>query len=147
MDLRSIAAARLFRRRTHFAAAILGASLCAGCGDSGPTLAPVTGKVLLDGQPLATGHVVTQPTAGRGAMGPIQADGSFTLSSGREPGALIGRHRVAVVAYEGTDSMSPEATQGKLLVPERYVAADTSGLTMDVVDGENTPTIELSSRK
>jgi hypothetical protein len=147
MALRSIDRARLFGNHLELAATLLVVTLCVGCGDSGPTLAPVTGTVLLDGQPLATGHVITQPTAGRGATGPIQSDGTFTLSSGREQGALVGRHQVAVVAYEGGDSTSPEATQGKLLVPERYIAAETSGLTIDVIDGENAPTLELSSRK
>ena len=118
-----------------------------GCGGSGPTLAPVKGKVLLDGQPLTTGTVSTQPVAGRGANGVIQSDGTFTLSSGREPGALVGTHQVAVVAYEGAASSSPEAPQGKLLTPQRYATAATSGLSLEVTSGENTPTLELTSGK
>ncbi|WP_428306932.1 hypothetical protein [Lacipirellula sp.] len=118
-----------------------------GCGGSGPSLAPVSGKVLLDGQPLTTGQVLTQPTAGRGANGAIQSDGTFTLSSGREPGAMVGTHQVAVVAYEVGASTSPEAPQGKLLVPQRYTSAENSGLTIEVSSGENTPTLELTSAK
>lgn len=119
-----------------------------GCGDSGPALAPVRGKVLLDGQPLKFGNVLTQPKAGRGANGAIQPDGSFELNSGREPGALIGLHNVAVVAYEGGDAArGPEAAQGKLLTPQRYANAENSGLTIEVVRGENAPTIELTSDK
>lgn len=120
---------------------------CVGCGDSGPTMAPVRGKVLLDGQPLKFGHVLTQPKAGRGANGEIQPDGSFELSSGREPGALVGAHQVAVVAYEQTGSSSPEAPRGKLLTPQRYASAENSGLTIEVTSGDNTPTIELTSDK
>ncbi|MBA4105966.1 MAG: hypothetical protein C0485_09425 [Pirellula sp.] len=118
-----------------------------GCGAQGPQLAPVQGRVLLDGQPLKTGQILTQPPAGRGANGAIQSDGSFQLSSGREPGALVGTHSVAVVAYDGDTSGAPEASQGKLLVPQRYTNADTSGLIMEVTPGENTPTIELTSAK
>ena len=77
----------------------------------------------------------------------IQSNGAFTLSSGREPGALVGTHQVAVVAYEGAASSSPEAPQGKLLTPQRYATAATSGLSLDVTSGENTPTLELTSGK
>lgn len=118
-----------------------------GCGDSGPTLAPVKGNVLLDGQPLTTGTVSTQPAAGRGANGIIQPDGTFILSSGREPGAIVGKHQVAVVAYEGAASSSPEAPQGKLLTPQRYATVATSGLSLEVTSGKNTPTLELTSAK
>lgn len=118
-----------------------------GCGGAAPELAPVKGKVLLDGQPLTTGTVSTQPAAGRGANGVIQSDGTFTLSSGREPGALVGLHQVAVVAYEGGVSSSPEGPQGKLLTPQRYATAATSGLSLEVTSGENTPTLELTSAK
>src|SRR4051812_8123961 len=48
-------------------------SLCVGCGPKRPAMAPVKGKVLLDGQPLNTGNVGTIPTAGRGAHGDIQS--------------------------------------------------------------------------
>ena len=117
-----------------------------GCGDQGPNLVPVRGKVLLDGQPLKFGSVMTQPKAGRGANGTIQSDGSFELNSGREPGALVGTHQVAVVAYENVGSSSPEAGHGKLLTPQRYSNAESSGLTIEVTSGENNPIIELISK-
>lgn len=137
---------KLQRVRQAWLAFVWAAALTScGCGAQGPQLAPVKGRVLLDGQPLKTGQVLTQPTAGRGANGAIQADGSFQLSSGRVPGALVGTHAVAVVAYDGPASSSPEASPGKLLLPRRYTSADTSGLTIEVTSGENTPVLELTS--
>lgn len=118
-----------------------------GCGRPGSTVAPVNGRVLLDGQPLTQGRVVTAPSAGRGASGVIQPDGSFELrTSDGLIGALIGTHKVAVVAYEGTGASGPEANYGKLLVPQRYVTPETSGLEIEVkADGDNAPVLKLTS--
>ena len=126
---------------------LLSLAACLGCGPATPEVVPVTGKVLLDGQPLTVGRVLTTPSAGRGSNGLIGSDGTFELSTfGQRDGALIGRHKVAVVAYEGKTG-GPEAGLGKLLVPERYTNAETSGLTIDVdANEENTVVLELSSR-
>src|SRR5687768_15449484 len=95
-----------------------------GCG-RGPEFADVQGKVLLDGKPMAKGFVITQPAAGRGANGEIQSDGTFQLSSGRVPGALIGAHSVAVVAYDKGGTEGAEADSGKLIIPRRYASPTT----------------------
>jgi hypothetical protein len=117
---------------------------CAGCG-SKSRVARVRGKVLLDDKPLATGSVVTLPQAGRGATGAI-TDGDFELSTFGDDGALIGTHKVAVVANEPSQSTDAEAPAGKSLVPQRYTNPATSGLTIEVKAGEtNTPTLKLTS--
>ncbi len=119
---------------------------CPGCGGNTPEVAPVEGKVLISGQPLTTGRIITTPAAGRGATGYIQQDGTFELSTyGEGDGALLGTHSVAVLAYEGTPS-GPEGGARKLLVPERYINDMTSGLTIEVkADEDNVPVIELTS--
>src|SRR5262245_32840897 len=72
----------------------------AGCKPKS-NVAPVRGKVTLDGKPLAQGMIATLPAAGRGASGTIQPDGSFELQTfGKNDGATIGLHKVAVVAYD-----------------------------------------------
>ena len=116
-----------------------------GCGSKTPAVAPVKGIVLLDDKPLTTGRVMTLPSAGRGANGLIEKDGSFKLSTfGKGDGALIGTHKVAVVAYENQGT-GPEATN-KSLVPEQYTNPETSGFTIDVKAGEvNAPTLKLTS--
>jgi hypothetical protein len=133
-------------------APILGALASAaatGCSPSDANLAPVEGVVRLDGQPLTSGKVLFQPTAGRGAMGLIQSDGTFTLGTYRDAdGALIGEHKVAIVAYEG-DGGRPDPTAGrkplKPLVPEHYLAPGTSNLTFEVKSGDNRPEFDLKS--
>ena len=134
-------------RSCWISAASMAIVCCISCGKSTPDVAPVTGKVLLDGKPLTTGRVLTRPKAGRGSNGVIQSDGTFELSTyGDGDGAVIGTHDVAVVAYEEGAGGGPESATGKLLVPERYTQAATSELTINVTaDGENSPVLELSS--
>ncbi len=110
-------------------------------------MAPVKGKVTLNGQPIKSGNIMTLPSnGGRGAAAPIGPDGSFELKTGTDMGALIGTHKVAVVAYEGTGKSGPEAGVGKLLVPDRYINPETSDLSIDVKAGEaNSPTLDLKS--
>jgi hypothetical protein len=80
-------------------------------------------------------------------MGNITADGAFELSTfGSGDGALIGTHKVAVAAYEGTAD-GYEKELGKSLVPQRYNSPEMSGLTIEVTaDGPNEPVLELSSK-
>jgi hypothetical protein len=119
----------------------------AGCGSDKSAMAPVTGKVTLDGKPFTTGGIATIPVAGRGAMGRINSDGTFELSTfGAGDGALVGTHKVAVAAYEG-GSGGPEGSLGKSLIPMRYTSPESSGLTIEVTaDGPNEPVLELSSK-
>lgn len=120
---------------------------CVGCGSGKPNRPPVAvvnGKVLLDGRPLETGSIETSVDSGRGALGSIHG-GQFELSTyGTNDGALIGMHRVAVIAREKGEE-GPEAKAGKLLVPERYTNPQSSGLIIEVKPGDNTPTLELKS--
>jgi hypothetical protein len=118
-----------------------------GCQHQGPTVAPVTGKVLLNGKPLTQGNVVTHPSGGRGSNGVIQSDGSFRLSTyGKQDGAIVGIHKVGVLAFEGKVGSGPEAVGGKMIVPQRYINPETSQLTIEVTaDGPNEPVIQLSS--
>ena len=111
-------------------------------------MAPVKGKVLLDGRPLTTGNVGTIPTAGRGAHGDIQADGTFELFTySKNDGALLGKHKVGVVAYDSTGHKGPESPYGKLLVPQRYTNPETSGFTIDVQPSGNDDVVfELTTK-
>src|SRR3954454_5223028 len=93
-----------------------------GCSAKGPTVAPVKGKVLLNGEPVTNGNVITIPTAGRGARGFIQSDGSFQLGTfATSDGAIVGLHKAAVVAYDKPANAGPESGNGKLLVPQKYI--------------------------
>jgi len=89
-----------------------------GCG-SKPNVVPVSGVVLLDGQPLVGASINTQPIAtsdganpGSGSFGKTDAEGRYTLElvDPPMPGAFIGEHRVTItqsdeVEYRPTDEM------------------------------------------
>lgn len=113
---------------------------CAGCGrsDRRPT-APVEGKVLYRGQPLKFGAVTFQPEAGPPAVGQIQPDGTFRLSTyGQNDGAIIGKHRVSVTCMDNQAPDAPppdpnkEPPLGKPLIPAKYLSPQTSGIAVEV---------------
>lgn len=119
--------------------------LFVGC-HRGPQLAPVTGKVMYNGQPLSFGVVQFQSASGQPARGEIQSDGTFSLSTYRPgDGAVVGTHRVRVTCYEsqrpGTKPTGGEQTLGKSLIPLNYTLFDQSGLTAEVKAGENQPIV------
>lgn len=122
-----------------------------GCGSGDrPALGQVEGVVRLNGQPLTAGKVRFLPASGRGAIGTIQSDGAFTLGTyGEDDGALIGLHQVAIIAYQpgkvGRPDPSVRGSTLKPLVPERYLATGTSGLTFEVKAGDNHPEFNLTS--
>jgi len=111
-------------------------------------MAPVKGKVLIDGQPLKFGSVGTRPPFGRGAHGEIQSDGTFELFTYRpHDGALVGQHKISIAAYDPNGKKDPESGYGKLMTPKKYADPESSGFILDVEAGTtNTPTFELKSK-
>lgn len=123
----------------------------AGCGESRPETARVSGTVEFDGELMTTaqyGSVVFTPTGGRLAKGRIESDGSFELSTFRSgDGAITGIARVGVSAtVDGPGSSPEEKYQGvRWLIPMKFGSGDTSGLTCEVQAGKNVFKISLSS--
>src|SRR5688572_704144 len=71
----------------------------AGCGQSGPQLAPVSGRVTLDGQPLDAAEVLFQPDEGTGSpsYGYTDENGRYELGYKRGvKGAMVGSHTVSI---------------------------------------------------
>jgi hypothetical protein len=117
--------------------AVVAAGL-AGCGDSGPKLVSVQGKVTLtDGSPVKYGHVILHPDAASGnksqevCQGTIQ-DGVYTIQTGAREGAPVGKYKVSIEAAAEVDPNNPYFTEW--FADEKYVSPDTSKLTMEVVD-------------
>jgi hypothetical protein len=118
---------------------------CTGCGGSAYDLAPVSGTVTLDGEPLAGATVLFIPIAevgsdaGPASNGTTDAAGKYTLTSAEAfEGAVVGKHQVMIttVSDEGGDSASDDVysdagNQEKL--PARYNAATT--LKIEVPSG------------
>ncbi len=104
-----------------------------GCGGGGPTLAPVTGTVTYKGKPLPEGALMFLVAEGRPASAKI-VDGQITevttLRAG--DGAPVGNHKVTITSVEGGKDMYAKT---KSRIPEKYAAAEKSGLTADIKSG------------
>ena len=112
----------------------------AGCSEERPGRTPVTGRVLIDGNPLTVGTIRFIPEDARQSSATIGADGRFTLTC-FEPGdgAVLGRHRVVVAAVE---HLSEEAI--KWHAPKKYADTQTSGLEVEIAGATEDLTIELT---
>jgi hypothetical protein len=119
-----------------------------GCGGSDYDLAPVSGKVMLNGEPLADATVLFSPTAQSGDPGPpswgrTDAQGNFTLKTrDGERGAVIGEHRVSITSVseedaggggEVVDDNVYDNALPQEKVPPQYNSETT--LTFDVLSG------------
>ncbi|MEX1223311.1 MAG: carboxypeptidase-like regulatory domain-containing protein [Pirellulales bacterium] len=104
--------------------------LLAGCGGDSFDVAPVSGTVTLDGQPLPEARVAFEPIApagellaGPGSHGKTDAAGRYTLETleGRR-GAVIGRHRVTIsTAVAAPPGSANEFKSIEERVPQRYL--------------------------
>ena len=112
--------------------------LVIGCNRSPYELAPVTGMVRVDGQPLSTGKVMFAPVSasdaiesGKPAMGRLQPDGTFELSTYKQgDGAVVGSHWVTIYGPRKNEAEFPPG------VPEFERVSVREG-TMDVVTGQD----------
>lgn len=126
-------------------AAALVISSVTGCGRGG---ARVSGTVTLDGRPLETGSVQFHPAAaGPVAYGSIDAQGRFSLTVGAAASPVPpGRYTATVVAVAAPPDAGPNVEAVPIpITPRKYGDVATSGLTFDLMPGENTIGIELES--
>ena len=112
---------------------ILLSCLLAGCGDKGYETVPVSGRVTLDGKPLADVGLTflpltpdkKNPNVGPGSLGRTDAEGRFTLQTvNGEEGAIPAEHvvRMAMAFAPGGNSPDEFALLGspprKSLLPQ-----------------------------
>jgi hypothetical protein len=143
------------------AAAALGATCSCSRVDHPPT-APVRGRVLMGGRPLAGVTVMfLGDSAPRPSVGATDADGRFTLTTyDRGDGAVLGHNVVTIAplvapppetagrvpdpeAYFRVLKRSGKEPATNDRVPARYADMRKSGLEVVVKPGRNEPTIEL----
>lgn len=125
--------------------------MLSGCAKEKVELGIVHGKVTYKSKPLTFGSVMLLPSSGGGkaATGKVQSDGTFKLSTkGMEgtEGVLVGIHRIRVTCFPAQDPNSNQSSQGEMalgksLIPTEYNSFGASGLTIEVVAGENEPLI------
>ena len=127
--------------------------LAAGCG--GPKIAPVSGKVTMDGKPLANANVNFQPIGqgnvhpGPGSHSKADKNGEYTLEyiEGGQ-GALVSKHRVEISAIADDGKGDPEDNRRRAApdrVPPQFNVK--SQLTCDAPPGgKNDANFALTSR-
>jgi hypothetical protein len=125
--------------------------------------ATVHGKVTYHGKPVPLGSVlfvpVEPPKDGlmQPASGSINPDGTYELKSEADAGAILGEHKVVVIAVDGgqpaqDSAKAPESgpapvaksVRFKSLVPKKYSDPSTTPLTRKVAAGDNTIDIEVT---
>jgi hypothetical protein len=110
-----------------------------GC-DKHPTRVPVSGHVLIDGEPLKYGSVIFVPDGGRSSMGVLDPQGHFTLTCYTpNDGALLGSHKVQVMASEVVDDYTT-----RFHAPQKYAGLATSGITKEITGPTDSVVIELT---
>lgn len=152
------------------ALAVLAVTAATGCGDGGPPLVPVSGRVTLDGKPLAFKSVrfIPQPgTPGTGAGANTAANGTYTLIAVR-PGATRdvkgvppGAYRVVVtepmfpIAAPKEEPDGPPAPaiglpesnpRKRPVIPSHYTNPETTKLRVEVPREGGVVDLPLSSR-
>src|SRR5262249_52460349 len=111
-----------------------------GCGDGRPARVPISGQVLIDGKPLAYGSVRFVPSDARASLAQLDSTGRFTLNCfDREDGAVLGKHRVSVMAAE-------PLSRAKVLwhAPKKYAETNTSGLEQTITEENKSLVINLT---
>lgn len=125
------------RRPTFIAFCLAIVPLLSGCG-SGPRLYPVTGKVTLDGAPVAGAAVTFVPDPAKGntlkiiATGQSGPDGTFTLKTEGDAGAPAGWYQVSVMTRM-SGMMTGSADARAQAINPRFEQAATSGIAVEVV--------------
>jgi hypothetical protein len=147
----------MYRNSGFMAAAFLVAAavVAAGCGGGAKT-APTSGRITYKGKPVAKAHVSFTPVEGdrRAATGLTDDDGRYTLETfAPGDGALVGHYRVSIIARgpdrpprpgEMGSGMPGEMMPGDPVIPTKYFAPDSSGLTFEVKPGKNQADFELT---
>jgi hypothetical protein len=122
-------------------AALATVVFCLGCGGS-RNAAPVSGKITVNGQPMADIGVTFEPMAegaGLGSTGKTDASGNYTLKFiDGSSGALVGKHRVTFTDLQAAMQEQPDAGDlppQRIRIPAKYV---TEALEYEVKAGGTT---------
>lgn len=139
--------------KTRWAAWLVAAPLLlAGCSGNPYEIAPVSGRITLDGDPVAKAIVSFEPVGegdklrlGPGSFGVTDAEGRYTLETvDRRSGAVVGEHRVTISTFRAAPDRSKMEVVRKEEIPARY--NDESELTFVVPpEGSENADFELVS--
>jgi hypothetical protein len=123
-----------------FVVAATGMLAFTGCGDGRPPRMPVSGRVMIDGQPLTEGNIRFVPEGGRPSAGKVASDGRFTLTCyDGSDGAIPGKHRVQVSA-----SRILNGSKVQWFAPPYYADFRRSGIEVEITRPIDDLVIELT---
>jgi hypothetical protein len=126
------------RTRPGIFALLLAPALCGalsaagGCSGNGEELAPVAGKVTVNGKPLTFGAVSFRPDPSKGNQtrhhptGEIDAQGNFELYAAGRKGAPPGWYRVLVYADENQKQGATHPLPPRWAVHPKYTDEQTT---------------------
>lgn len=128
------------------AAVVLAVTGCGG-SDGGVETVPVEGQVTWEGQPVTNGSVIFVPDGGGPpAEGTLDAEGHYQLTTGSQPGAVPGLHKVMISSSTERDPAAlpeDEPVEETSPLPEKYgISGESSGLTA-TVSATETNTIDF----
>ncbi|QDT52436.1 hypothetical protein Pan44_04470 [Caulifigura coniformis] len=137
----------MLRRARAICLAMTGMVAASGCGSGYPGGAvPVSGVVTLNGVRLDQGTVCFHDATGMTVAIGMVENGSYEMSrTESQKGVIPGSYKVSVMSwieFPGMTMPNGSVSKGLSRVPQKYVAADTSGLTADV--GEDGETIDFA---
>ncbi len=140
--------ARIAFRVTETLCLALLATTWIGCG-GGSATAPVSGTVRADGNPVNGGMITFAPVGnagnvGKPAVGEVQSDGSFVLSTDTKgDGAVVGRHRVIYTPPTTEAAPVEEGKHAEAPPPSPYAGLMPKDAEVEITAGENKITIDL----
>lgn len=120
--------------------------LLSGCEQPAFPVAPVHGKVTIDGEPLSSGKVMFAPIlqgggleSGKAGFGPIQSDGTFVVSTYSDnDGAVVGEHWVSIIGSPGIGVSPKFPGIIRVTVPRKFSVAS---------DMDNSLAVELKAQE
>jgi hypothetical protein len=145
--------------RILFLAAIVWTPL--GCGQSGPAYWPISGKVTFQGKPVGNGQIrFCNSKAGIDVVESLDAEGRYTVVTGKRKGVPGGQYQVAVMPKldfsnvkcnkDGRplpSTMPSVSERNPPNIPAKYHDPATSGLTMTVKPESNTFDVDMQPTK
>jgi hypothetical protein len=114
-------------RRAFLLLLPLACCLSTGCGSS--KYAPVSGRILVNGKPLAKASVTFAPIGGKGNTEPGPSSAAITDEDGRYTlkligpegnGAVIGKHKVSVALLDERSTADDSPVKIKQLPPKYH---------------------------
>jgi len=126
----------------------------ASCGSG--NAAGVSGQILYKGKPVSNADVTFTPESAGGnpATGRTDTNGHYSLSTPpKGEGASPGKYKVHIIARgpdrppkpgETGSGMPGEMMPGDPIIPQKYFAPDSSGLTFEVKRGSNRANFDLT---